>query len=183
MIGDRSLNQLKKKEKKERAKMLLKISTKQNKHCFCSQSNLMLYWHGEVMALNENNVYGFYKLTTKKNKKGQRSSFMWHKDFLQVHKEPFHRRKSLVRVCRGAQSQNSDLLTYCLVANQCLFCDSSAAFSTWDAYPLQYFLSCASSVISARSSLGCSLIGCWVSASSLLETIGQVIFVTESVQQ
>ena len=52
----------------------------------------------------------------------------------------------------------TDLLTYCRVAAQFFICDTSAAFSISDVNPLQHFLSGASSVISARSLLGCSLI-------------------------
>ena len=68
-----------------------------------------------------------------------------------------------------------DLLT-CRVPGQFLVCDTSAAFSIYDANLLQHFLSCASSVITARSLLECSLIGCWISARSLLNTIGKVVF-------
>ena len=58
-----------------------------------------------------------------------------------------------------------DLLTYCSFASQFLICDTLAAFLILDVNPLQHF---ASSVISARSLLECSLIGCWISARSLL---------------
>ena len=49
--------------------------------------------------------------------------------------------------------------SYCRDTSQSLVCDSSAAFSIWDANPLQRFLSCASSVILARLFLDCCLIG------------------------
>ena len=54
-------------------------------------------------------------------------------------------------------------LTYCRFTSQFLVCDISAASSICHVNPLQHFLSCASSVISVRSLLECSLIGCWIS--------------------
>ena len=69
-----------------------------------------------------------------------------------------------------------DVLTCCRFASQFLVCATSAAFSICDVNPLQYFLSCARSVISARSLLECSLIGCRISARSLLNTIGNIAF-------
>ena len=72
--------------------------------------------------------------------------------------------------------RSTDLVTYCRFASQFLLCNTSAAFTICDVNCLQHFLSCASSVISARSLLECSLIGCWTSARSLLNTIGKVVF-------
>ena len=69
-------------------------------------------------------------------------------------------------------SENGDYLTYCRFASQFLVCGTSAAFSICDNNPFQHFLSGASSVISARSLLECSLIGFQISARSLLNTIG-----------
>ena len=70
-----------------------------------------------------------------------------------------------------------DWLTYCRFASQFLVCATSAASSILDVNPLQHFLSCASSVISARSLLECSLIGSWISVfESLLNTIGKDVF-------
>ena len=64
-----------------------------------------------------------------------------------------------------------DLLTYCHVVSHFLVCDTSAAFSICDVIPFQHFLSCASSLISARSFLECSLIECWISVRPLLNTL------------
>ena len=69
-----------------------------------------------------------------------------------------------------------DLLTYCCVASQFLIYDTSEAFSICDANLLQRFLPCAGSVISAKPLLECSLTGCWISARSLLKTIGKAVF-------
>ena len=69
-----------------------------------------------------------------------------------------------------------DLLTYCCFASQFSVCDTLAAFLICGVSSLQHFMSCASSVISARSLLECSLIGCLIGPRSLLNTVGNVVF-------
>ena len=75
----------------------------------------------------------------------------------------------------------NDWLTYCCVASNFLVCDSSAAFSISDVNPPHYFLSCASYVIWARSLLECRLIGCWISARTLLNNTGKIVLVVLAV--
>ena len=58
---------------------------------------------------------------------------------------------------RQTSAYRLDLLTYCRFASQFLVCDSSAAFLILDFNPLQHFLSCASSAISATSLLECKI--------------------------
>ena len=72
----------------------------------------------------------------------------------------------------------TNLLTYCRLESQFLIFRTSAAFSVCDVNPppTLNFLSCGTSVISVRSLLKYSLIGCWISAMSLLNTIGKVLF-------
>ena len=59
----------------------------------------------------------------------------------------------ITMICMHGTIDMTDLLTYCRFASQFLVCDTLAASSICDADPLQHFLSCSRSVISARSLL------------------------------
>ena len=84
--------------------------------------------------------------------------FLFLSSYHRTEKKPTCLSLSNVIVFDGALSL-TDLLTYCRFASQFLDCDTSAPFSICDVNPLQNFLLCASSLISARPLVECSLIG------------------------